>query len=593
MWILGVNAPPAGWHDAAACLVDGSGNVIAYSEQERHNRVRHAIGDGFNKPVGAARFCLDQAGITIDDIDVIAIGWNVDQMFPGFFADERELATHATGFDFPGRLPRIVRVPHHEAHAASAFYASPFSEAGVLVIDGNGENESTSIWSFSYGRAPELKRAWPRTASLGYAYDGASEWLGFHHLNAGKTMGLAAYGRAQGLSVETLLDIDGGDLRPAVPSLPESHGQATIDEIGRHYGATVAAWRDLYSKLAGADGPTVPVHRLPEDPAAVLVAYTAQRLIEDAVTSLASTARGLAGVEELCLAGGVALNCSANGVLPGPVFVPPVPHDAGVALGAAWTVCPPRRTGEAMSPYLGEDVRAPGVAHPEMSGLLRTDFDADQVTDLLLDGQVGAVAQGRAEIGPRALCHRSILAVPDTADVHARVNRIKHASGGARSPASPSRSTAPGCGSGRSTSAVTCSARPASPTRPGGSLPVSCTSTARPARRSWPPARLRRSRRYWRGSPAAERPPSSSTRPSTTRASPSSTAPRTPSRRSVPWTWTSSSLTRRSTGRRPAHDEHQAISGAGAPGAGCPVSAGARPARKGRRVAGSRRTAAR
>ncbi|MFE7648755.1 carbamoyltransferase C-terminal domain-containing protein [Streptomyces phaeoluteigriseus] len=421
-----MNAPPAGWHDAAACLVDGSGNVIAYSEQERHNRVRHAIGDGFNKPVGAARFCLDQAGITLDDIDVIAVGWNVDQMFPGFFADERELATHATGFDFPGRLPRIVRVPHHEAHAASAFYASPFSEAGVLVIDGNGENESTSIWSFSYGRAPELKRAWPRTASLGYAYDGASEWLGFHHLNAGKTMGLAAYGRAQGLSVETLLDVDGGDLRPAVPSLPESHGQATIDEIGRHYGATVAAWRDLYSKLAGADGPTVPVHRLPEDPAAVLVAYTAQRLIEDAVTSLASTARGLAGVEELCLAGGVALNCSANGVLPGPVFVPPVPHDAGVALGAAWTVCPPKRTGEAMSPYLGEDVRAPGAEHPEMSGLLRTDFDADQVTDLLLDGQVGAVARGRAEIGPRALCHRSILAVPDTADVHARVNRIKH-----------------------------------------------------------------------------------------------------------------------------------------------------------------------
>lgn len=426
MWILGVNAPPAGWHDAAACLVDGSGNVVAYSEQERHNRVRHAIGDGFNKPVGAARFCLGRAGITIDDVDVIAIGWNIDQMFPGFFADERELATHATGLDFPGRLPEIVRVPHHRAHAASAFYASPFSEAGVLVVDGNGENESTSIWSFSYGREPERKRDWPRTASLGYAYDGASEWLGFHHLNAGKTMGLAAYGRALGLSVETLVDTDGGDLRPAVPPLPESRAGATIDEIGRHYGATVASWRELYAKLAGADGPCVPAHRLTEDPAAVLVAYSAQRLIEDAVTSLAATTRQLAGVEELCLAGGVALNCSANGMLPGSVFVPPVPHDAGVALGAAWTVCPPKVPGEAMSPYLGEDVRAHGMADTEASGLIRADFDPDQVTDLLLDGQVGAFAQGRAEIGPRALCHRSVLAVPDSVEVSTRVNRIKH-----------------------------------------------------------------------------------------------------------------------------------------------------------------------
>ncbi|MFD5269000.1 carbamoyltransferase C-terminal domain-containing protein [Streptomyces sp. NPDC058335] len=421
-----MNAPPAGWHDAAACLVDGGGNVIAYSEQERHNRIRHAIGDGFNKPLGAARFCLDQAGITIDDVDVIAIGWNIDQMFPGFFADERELATHATGFDFPGRLPEIVRVPHHRAHAASAFYASPFSEAGVLVVDGNGENESTSIWSFAYGREPEPKREWPRTASLGYAYDGASEWLGFHHLNAGKTMGLAAYGRALGLSVETLVDTDGGDLRLAVPALPESRGSATIDEIGRHYAATVGSWRDLYAKLAGAEGPVCPAHRLTEDPAAVLVAYTAQRLIEDAVTSLAATAGQLAGVADLCLAGGVALNCSANGMLPANVYVPPVPHDAGVALGAAWTVCPPNRPGEAISPYLGEDVRAHGPADAAESGLLRTDFDPDQVTDLLLDGQVGAVAQGRAEIGPRALGHRSILAVPDSVEVSARVNRIKH-----------------------------------------------------------------------------------------------------------------------------------------------------------------------
>ncbi|GGU69960.1 carbamoyltransferase [Streptomyces albospinus] len=427
MWILGVNAPPAGWHDSAACLVDEHGEIIAFSEEERCNRHRHSL---YRKPHSAARYVLHQAGISPGDIDVVALGWDSEQLYPRRFATDADFLAYAVGLDFGDRTPEVVRVPHHQAHAASSFYASPFTKAGVLVVDGHGENESSTIWTYEDGAAPRRERSWPRTASLGYAYDAASTWLGFSFLNAGKTMGLAAYGRAAGIEVAPLVDLAADDFRPAVAPLTESRGSATADEIREQYDTVVGRWRERYSRIAGADGPSAPEDRLTDDPNAVLVAYTAQRIIEDTVRHLASLTRKAAGVEELCLSGGVALNCSTNGTLPGPLYVPPVPHDAGVALGAAWTVRPPWRHTIPLSPYLGTDIHGPDYAGRQAaldtSDLIRTDLDTDDLTALLLDGRVGAVAQGRAEVGPRALCRRSIIAVPDTAGVNTRVNTIKN-----------------------------------------------------------------------------------------------------------------------------------------------------------------------
>ncbi|WP_369217651.1 carbamoyltransferase C-terminal domain-containing protein [Streptomyces flavofungini] len=423
MWILGVNAPPAGWHDTAACLIDGDGRIVAFSEEERLNRRRHSL---YRKPSGAARLCLEQAGISAADIDVVALGWDDEQLYPGRFADDAEFLAYAVGLDFGDRLPEVVRVGHHQAHAASSFYASPFRKAGVLVVDGHGENESSSIWTYEEGREPRLERSWQRTASLGYAYDAASTWLGFSFLNAGKTMGLAAYGRAHDVRTESLVEISGEDFRLAVEPLTESTGRATAEEIKEQYEDTVGRWRERYTSIAGAQGPKAAEDRLADDPSAVLVAYTAQRVVEETVTHLAARARAAAGVEELCMSGGVALNCSTNGTLPGPLYVPPVPHDAGVALGAAWTVRPPRTRTTPLDPYLGSDIAAHRVTDADTTGLLRTPLDIDELTGLLLAGRVGAVAQGRAEVGPRALCHRSIIAVPDTADVNTRVNTVKN-----------------------------------------------------------------------------------------------------------------------------------------------------------------------
>ncbi|MGH2841609.1 MAG: carbamoyltransferase C-terminal domain-containing protein, partial [Solirubrobacteraceae bacterium] len=141
------------------------------------------------------------------------------------------------------------------------------------------------------------------------------------------------------------------------------------------------------------------------------------------VLHLAGLARELAGTENLCLAGGVALNCKANGLLSGPVFAPPAPHDAGTALGAAWHVASPRRPAGRISAYLGPalDTNPNG----DLDGLHREPLHAERVCAALDAGCCGAIVQGAGEIGPRALGHRSILASPSAASMHGRLNDIK------------------------------------------------------------------------------------------------------------------------------------------------------------------------
>jgi carbamoyltransferase len=430
VWVLGVNCPPAGWHDPSACLVDGDGRVVAFSEEERFNRKRHAIEC---PPSQAASYCLAAAGIEPGDVDVVALGWDIPALHPGRFADDAALLRHALGPGWERSGVEIVPVRHHLAHAHCAFHASGWEAASVLVVDGTGEQEATTIWSCRAGSAPELERTWSTAQSLGCAYNAASEWLGFSMHQAGKTMGLAAYGRE--LDVPRLVRFDGdyvlrvGDPEPGVPR--------TQIEVADQYNRMVSGWLAEFARIAGAGRARLPAERLHEEAAAVLVARSAQALVEDVLPWLAAEARALAGVDELCLAGGVALNCSANGRLLPPVYVPPVPHDAGVALGAAWHVCPPRTAGEPLSPYLGAEPgrrpttdgrggTEPGGRAAALDGLTSAAFEPQRVAELLLDGRIGAVVEGRAEIGPRALCHRSILALPRPRRLAQRLNGVKH-----------------------------------------------------------------------------------------------------------------------------------------------------------------------
>ncbi|MFI8829242.1 carbamoyltransferase C-terminal domain-containing protein [Streptomyces sp. NPDC053431] len=416
-----------GWHDPAACLVDGEGVVHALVEEERISRRKHGL---HAHPTQAARACLDMAGLSPADIDVVALGWDLprhacradlgrlDPPVPGRpwrFGDSRAFLADALGWDpDPVRHPDLVFVPHHLAHAASAFHASGYEAAAVVVLDGYGDDESASIYQARHGLPLIRQDRWPIPHSLGHMYNAVSEIIGLHMLEAGKTMGLAAYGRAQNLEPWPIFEQDGDTFTPPF--------QLPADTPDRQI---ILAWWDHFRKL-GYRRQQTPTDDLDKNEHAVRLAWSAQTSLQQVCALLARQARDVTGQDALCLAGGVALNCSSNGLLPQPVYVPPVPHDAGVALGAAWTIAPPRAPGQPITPYLGRAVTAPEIDEAlSRHALTVRPLSPEEVGERLVNGQMGAIVTGRAEVGPRALCHRSIIASPHDPLMRDRLNLAK------------------------------------------------------------------------------------------------------------------------------------------------------------------------
>ena len=194
-YIVGVNAGGATFHDAAACLVDECGRVLAYVEEERLRRVRHS--PGVRMPTLAVAHCLGLAGVDAREVDAVAVGWDEPRLRAQVgrtwdFDSPRDFLA-GLGFHSPV-VPDLRFVPHHHAHAAVAFHASDYPSAAVVVIDGNGEDESISIFRAVRGQPLVRLETWPRICSPGHLCEAASAWLGFGKRGAGRTMGLAAYG---------------------------------------------------------------------------------------------------------------------------------------------------------------------------------------------------------------------------------------------------------------------------------------------------------------------------------------------------------------------------------------------------------------
>ena len=381
------------------------------AEEERFTRVKHSPKAD---AVHAANWCLEFAGLTPSDLDVVAIGWDLGRMLPRFggewdFGAERSFLKRRFGWEFSGSQPELVCVNHHQAHAASAFHGSGFEAAAVLVNDGNGEDESISIWEARRGEPMVRRHVWPRSHSIGYLYESACDAIGLDFLQAGKTMGLASFGRARGTEARQLFETEGVDFRPPFQL-----------DYRAAWGDVTSQWAKVFAEF-GQTPRTTASRELANDEIAVQIAWSAQATVERMVPALVEEARRLTGLEEVCLAGGVALNCSTNGQLEGPVYVPPVPHDAGVSIGAAWAVCPPRVAVE-MDPYQGPVVGSPTG---DVAGWTKAELTPQAVADRLVEGQVGAVAAGRMEVGPRALGHRSIIAIPSSEAVRDRVNTMK------------------------------------------------------------------------------------------------------------------------------------------------------------------------
>jgi len=416
--VLGVNAV---FHDPAAALVV-DGRVVAAAEEERLSRRKHGKSPvpfaTWELPEAAARWCLERAGLEPADLDAVAYSYDpalAPPPGPEITADGWEglrtlYAARAPLFlrtALPGLDPAVVRfVPHHVAHAASAYLAAPFARSAVLVCDGRGERGSMLAGHACDGDLRVLaEQALPH--SLGLMYEEATAHLGFRRSSDEyKVMALAAYGtprhrdvlrrvvRADGLSVTT------GPLR----------------------------WDDLAPPRPPGDD--TPVEREHADLAASL-----QAVLEEVLLDLADALHARTGESALTMAGGVALNCVANSRLwrDGPfrdVWVQPAAGDAGTALGAALHVA--RALGDVpapvASPALGPEWDDDALERHLREAALpyrRPDDLAGEVADVIARGGVVGWFQGRSEFGPRALGNRSLLASAAHGDMTERLNRVK------------------------------------------------------------------------------------------------------------------------------------------------------------------------
>ncbi|MFI6816161.1 carbamoyltransferase [Nonomuraea sp. NPDC050328] len=425
MIVLGVSGGLS--HDpAAAIVVDG--RLIAAAEEERFIRKKRAR---FELPIHAIHYCLAAAGIGLRDVDMLAAGWN-PELAPDAEQPRDYLQAIVDHDLLRGELPPVTPVDHHLAHAYASWAGSGFIDGAVIVADGRGEAAATSIY-IAKDRSLERKAVFGIRDSLGYLYGATTRYLGFGDGAEGKVMGLASYGKPI-RDFPITLDPSGYSVDLSVPDAP-------WDEYGRALQKSWATW------LAGAFGPR-PVLKHAYDVRAgrirashddVLayadVAASAQSALESVMTHLAKTALSWTPAKNLILGGGVALNCSSNGKLVNlagldRMYIFPAAGDAGTAVGAALWMA--EQMGDRVEGEIEHAFFGPSFDDGEIRqtltelGVSARQVDAAGVAaNLILDGKVLGWFQGRAEIGPRALGHRSILANPQLHSMLERVNRIK------------------------------------------------------------------------------------------------------------------------------------------------------------------------
>jgi len=457
--ILGISAY---YHDSAAALII-DGEVVAAAQEERFTRIKHDP----SFPINAVKYCLEETGLKIDELDAFVF---YDKPFLKF---ERLLQTYY-GFSPRGLRSFIKAVPiwvkeklflkkaiktelekietynkkqlkilfpeHHLSHAASAYYPSPFEDAAILTIDGVGEWATASI-SHGSGNKVKLLRELRFPHSLGLLYSSFTYFLGFR-VNSGeyKMMGLAPYGDRTSINYKKYLEIIKKELIDI-----SRDGSIKLNQKYFNYATGLRMVFDKkWEKLFG-----IPRRDSSQDinQNHMDLALAIQVVTEEVVILMAQEAKKLTGSNNLCLAGGVALNCVANGKLLNErifenVWIQPAAGDAGGALGAVLAahhiyfdkpLNPKKGNDQMKGSYLGpkyydneiektaKQFKAPYIRFVDNESLSK------HVAELLDDENVIGWFQGRMEFGPRALGHRSIIADARSTEMQLKLNlKIKY-----------------------------------------------------------------------------------------------------------------------------------------------------------------------
>jgi carbamoyltransferase len=460
MNILGINA----YHGNASAAIVCDGQLIAAVEEERFNRVKYAAGF----PVQAIRYCLQEAGLTLSDIDHVAIPRNpyarlftkliYSARMPSFARQRAKVLATFTGipealaaaFDSdPRKLKaRFHRIEHHQAHLASSFFVSPFERAALLSADGLGDFAS-SMWGVGEGSRMTIHGSTAFPHSLGLFYSAVSQFLGF--LKFGdeyKVMGLGAYGQPDRL--EAFRDIVRFDENSRANGF-----RLGLDYFTHHRTGPEMTWADadktptlgkMFSpEMSRLLGPV----RHPEEPLEQRhknLASSLQARLEEVYLGMLRKLAKETGLKSVCLAGGVAFNCVANGKIFDStgfenVYVHPAAGDGGLSVGAAFHVwhqilAKPRAfvmNHAYWGPGYSRDqtrraIDTSAIAHQGYSVAELSEPDLMRNTaQIVADGKILGWFQGRAEWGPRALGNRSIVADPRRPEMKEILNRrIKH-----------------------------------------------------------------------------------------------------------------------------------------------------------------------
>ena len=447
MNILGLNA----FHADASAALFSNGELVTAVEEERFNRHKHWAGF----PAEAARACL--AGIDPADLGHVAISrdprahlWRKLARVIARPGDWRRLASRAQNTVKVARLAadlqasgiahadaiRVHHVEHHHAHLASAFFASPFEEAAIVSIDGFGDYSSL-MWGVGRGNRFDVRGSVRFPHSLGVFYTAFTQFLGFPKFgDEYKMMGLSAYGEPRFVpQVREVIGTGGGQVR------------LNLDYFVHHTTGVEMSWDDceptvgtVYSpRMIEAFGPA-------RAPGSELLqrhrdlAASVQAVLEENYFAILNYVQRQTGQKKVCLAGGVALNCVANGMIFEKtgfrdVYVQPAAHDAGTSIGAALYVqhqlLNQPRSFEMRHVYYGAQYSDNEIHNALLSAgtefhALNNDQLVARTAAQIADGKVVGWFQGRSEFGPRALGNRSILADPRRADMKDILNsRIK------------------------------------------------------------------------------------------------------------------------------------------------------------------------
>lgn len=449
MYILGVNA----YHgDSSACIYK-DGELIAATEEERIRRIKHWAG----LPTEAIRFCLQDAGITLADVDYITVSRNPYAKFHKklvhalkkmvsvkavkdragnsmkILSVKKHIA-EALGYDEKQVKAKLKFIEHHRSHMASAFFVSPFEESAILSIDGMGDFSST-MRGIGRGNKIEVIDSVSYPHSIGIFYTTFTQFLGFpHYGDEYKVMGLAPYGQP------SLVD----KIKNEVIIFKENGLFELNEKYFRHFkeGVTMS-WADgdphietifsdyfaeKFGKPRSKDEPLSQYHKD--------LATSVQRVCEELIFHIANDLQKRTGLKNLCITGGVAQNSVANGKIIkntsfGKLFVPPAGHDAGTSVGSALYLYN-QLLNKPRVPFKHQAYTGVKFTNEEIETYLQSRnisyerYDDEKLLDVVSDCLVNAGVigwfQGRAEFGPRALGDRSIIVDPSRKDAKDLLN---------------------------------------------------------------------------------------------------------------------------------------------------------------------------